>query len=105
MPNCAGSTVCFSRLWVLMRPGSRLRFAKPSGSLRSRSRFPFRNAQKLPTRNIEGKKRAHQEDVDSDYLFGNFLQLAVSRFGCGKPSVIKQTLRRKARTFRLQEIR
>jgi hypothetical protein len=30
--------------------------------------------------------------MDSDYLFDNFLQLAVSRFGCGKPSVIKQTL-------------
>ena len=24
--------------------------------------------------NIEGKKRARQEDTDSDYLFDNFLQ-------------------------------
>jgi hypothetical protein len=30
--------------------------------------------------------------VDSDSLFGNFLQLAASRFGRGKSSVIKQTL-------------
>ena len=31
-------------------------------------------------------------DVDFDYLFANFLQRAVSRFGCGKSRVIKQTL-------------
>ena len=43
-------------------------------------------------RHAVAKKRAAREDVDSDYLFGNFLHLAVSRFGCGKPSVIKQTL-------------
>jgi hypothetical protein len=30
--------------------------------------------------------------VDSDYLFGDCSQRAVSRFGCGKSSVIKQTL-------------
>jgi hypothetical protein len=30
--------------------------------------------------------------VDSDYLFGNCSQRAVSRFGCGKSSVIRQTL-------------
>jgi type III restriction enzyme len=30
--------------------------------------------------------------VDSDYLFGNCLQRVVSQFGCGKSSVIKQTL-------------
>jgi hypothetical protein len=43
-------------------------------------------------RNIAGKKRAGQEDVDSDYLFPNFLQRPASRFGCGKSRVIKQTL-------------
>ena len=43
-------------------------------------------------RNIAAKKRARQEDVDSDYLFGNCSQRAVSRFGCGKSSVIRQTL-------------
>ena len=32
------------------------------------------------------------EDVDSDYLFCDCSQRAVSRFGCGKSSVIKQTL-------------
>ena len=30
-----------------------------------------RGARKQPTQNIAGKKRAHQEDVDSDYLFAN----------------------------------
>ena len=30
--------------------------------------------------------------MDSDYLFGDSSQRAVSRFGCGKSSVIKQTL-------------
>jgi hypothetical protein len=30
--------------------------------------------------------------VGSDYLFGDCSQRAVSRFGCGKSSVIKQTL-------------
>ena len=43
-------------------------------------------------RNTAGKKRAGQEDVDSGYLFGDCSQRAVSRFGCGKSSVIKQTL-------------
>ena len=37
------------------------------------------------------KKQAGQEDTDSDYLFGDCSQRAVSRFGCGKSSVIKQT--------------
>ena len=43
-------------------------------------------------RNTAGKKRAGQEDVDSGYLFGDCSQRAVSRFGCGKSSVIKQAL-------------
>ena len=30
-------------------------------------------------RNIGGKKRVHQEDVDSDYLSSNFLQLPAFR--------------------------
>ena len=30
--------------------------------------------------------------MDSDYLFGDCSQRVVSRFGCGKSSVIKQTL-------------
>ena len=44
---------------------------KPSESQRSRIRFRTRNAPKQPTRNTVAKKRAAQEDVDSDYLFGN----------------------------------
>ena len=47
---------------------------------------------KQPTRSTVGKRRAGQEDTDSDYLFGDCSQRAVSRFGCGKSSVIKQTL-------------
>ena len=39
VPNCTGSAVCFSRLWVLTRPKLRLHFAKPSASQGSRSRF------------------------------------------------------------------
>jgi hypothetical protein len=39
-----------------------------------------RNALKQPTRNIAAKKRAGQEDVDSDYLFGDCSQRAVSRW-------------------------
>jgi len=38
------------------------------------------------------KRRAGQRVVSSDYLFGDNSQRAVSRFGCRKPSVIKQTL-------------
>jgi hypothetical protein len=44
------------------------------------------------TRNTVAKKQAGQEDVDSDYLFRNFLQRPASSFGCGKSRVIKQTL-------------
>jgi hypothetical protein len=36
---------------------------------RSRSRFRYRSARKQPMKNIGGKKRAHREGVDSDYLF------------------------------------
>jgi hypothetical protein len=43
-------------------------------------------------KNIAAKKRARHKDVDSDYLFGDCSQRAVSRFGCGKSNVIKQTL-------------
>jgi hypothetical protein len=43
-------------------------------------------------RNTAGKKRAGQEDMDSDYLFGHRSQRAVSRFGCEKSSVIKQAI-------------
>jgi hypothetical protein len=42
-------------------------------------------------KNIAAKKRARHKDVDSDYLFGDCSQRAVSRFGCGKSKVIKQT--------------
>ena len=84
--------VCFSRLWVLRRAKLRLRFAKPSAPHGSRSRFRWRNAPKESMQNTAAKKRARQKDVDSDYLFGDCSQRAVSRFGCGKSSVVKQTL-------------
>src|SRR5208337_1626240 len=92
VPTCTGFAACFSPLWVLTRPKLRLHFAPPSESQRSRSRFHSRNAPKQPTQNTIAKKQAGQEDTDSDYLFGDCSQRAVSRFGCGKSSVIKQTL-------------
>jgi hypothetical protein len=39
LPNCIGCAVCFSRLSALMRRILVVRFAKPSESQRSRSRF------------------------------------------------------------------
>jgi hypothetical protein len=39
--------------------------------------------------NTAGKRPAGQEDTDSDYLFGDCSQRAVSRFRFGKSSVIK----------------
>ena len=42
--------------------------------------------------NTAAKKQAAQGDTDLDYLFADCSQRAVSRFGCGKSSVIKQTL-------------
>src|SRR4029077_10799512 len=64
---------------MLKRPKLRPRSAKPSESQGSRSRFRYRNALKEPTQNIAGKKRAGQQDVDSDYLFANFLQRPAFR--------------------------
>src|SRR5271165_194174 len=92
VPNNAGSAVCFSRLLVLTRRKLRLRSARPSEPQTSRSPLHWRNARKQPTRNTADKRRAVQANVDSDYLFGDCSQRAVSRFGCGKSSVIKQTL-------------
>jgi hypothetical protein len=54
--------------------------------------FTAETRRKQLTRNTIAKKQAGQEDTDSDYLFGDCSQRAVSRFGCGKSSVIKQTL-------------
>src|SRR5262249_39128922 len=66
-----GSGVCFSRLWVLRRPKLRLRSGPPLAQQRSRSRFRWRDAPRQRTPNTVAKKRADQEDVDFDYLFGN----------------------------------
>jgi hypothetical protein len=38
-------------------------------------------ARKQPTQNIAGKKRAHQEDVDFDYLFANSSSFLPSQLG------------------------
>ena len=38
------------------------------------------NAQKQPTQSIVAKKRAGQEDVDSDYLFANSLERSAFRY-------------------------
>ena len=58
----------------------RLHFAKPSESHESRNRFRYRNAQKQPTQNTVAKKRAGQEDVDSDHLFANSLERHAFRY-------------------------
>jgi hypothetical protein len=71
---------------------SRLRSAQHSESRRNKSQRRYRNAPKQPMRNTADKRRAGQEDTDFDYLFGDCSQRAVSRFGCRKSSVIKQTL-------------
>src|SRR5271157_864650 len=92
MRNCTGSAACFSRLLVPMRPKLRLPSVRPSAPQRSRSRFHWRYAQKRATQYTAAKKRARQEVVDSDCRFVDCSQRAVSRFGCGKSSVIKQTL-------------
>ena len=68
-PNCNGSAVCFLPPWMPPRPRLRLHFEKPSESQGSKGRFRWRNAPKQPTRNTVAKKRAGQEDTDSDYLF------------------------------------
>ena len=60
-------------------PQMKLRFAKPSEPQRSRSRFCLRNAHRPATQNTVAKKQAGQEDADSDYLFGSFLQLLAFR--------------------------
>jgi len=68
-------------------------------------RFRGRNAPKKSTQSTAAKKRAGQEDVDSDYLFGDdSSQGAVSRF-VGSPALSNKRLRCKARTLRLQAIR
>jgi hypothetical protein len=77
MPNCTDFAVCFSRLLVLTRRKSSLRFAQRSEPQNSRSRFHWRHARKQLTRNTAAKKLTLQEDVDSDYLFGNFLELSA----------------------------
>src|SRR5215469_2219260 len=71
MLNCIDSAACFWRRWVPTRPKSRLRLAKPSELQRSRSRFRWRNARKQPMRSTFARKRADQEDLDSDYLFAD----------------------------------
>src|SRR6516225_6812003 len=74
MPSCTCFAVCSSLLLAPPNLKLRLRSVKPSESRGSRSRFRTRSAPKQPTRNIVAKKRVRQEDVDSDYLFGNRLE-------------------------------
>jgi hypothetical protein len=62
---------CFWRPWVLTRLKLRLRSVKPSAQLSGGNRFHLSNARKQATQNTAGKRRARQEDVDSDYLLAN----------------------------------
>jgi len=52
----------------------------------------------------QNRKGARQEDVESDYLFGDSSQRAVSHF-VESQALSNKRLRCKARTLRLQEIR
>ena len=79
MPNCIGFEACFSLTLVLMRPKLKRRFAEPSESRRDRGPFRLGTAPKTATQNIADKKRVRQEDVNSDYLLANFLQLPAFR--------------------------
>ena len=74
-----GFAVCFSRLWVLRRPKLRLRFAQPSAPHGSRKSVSLEKRAEAAYANTAAKKRAGQEDVDSECLFGNFLQRPAFR--------------------------
>ena len=89
-----GSAVCFSRVLAPRGPKLRLRSAMPSKWQRSKKSVSSdqRNAPKKPAQNIHLKKRTHQKDLHSVYLFADCSQRAVSRFGCRKSGVIKQML-------------
>src|SRR6516162_9937759 len=88
MPSCTCFAVCSSLLLAPPNLKLRLPSVKPSVRPSSRSRFHWRSVQKQPTRNIAGKERAGQEEVDSDYVFGNSsnswmrLNLQRSQGGC-----------------------
>jgi hypothetical protein len=65
--------------WVILSPLDNTRCMAFRSGAREASRFRYRNAQKRPTRNTVAKKRAGREAEDSDYLFGNLLQLFACR--------------------------
>jgi hypothetical protein len=79
LSGLTGSVACFSQLWVQTRLKLSLHFARLSESQRSRSRLRYKNAQKQPTQNTAGKEPVPQEDVDSDYPFGNRFQRLAFR--------------------------
>jgi hypothetical protein len=76
---CIGFAACFLRLWVLRRHKLKIHFAKLSGQQNSRSRSCYKTVQEQRTLNTAAKKRAGQQDVDSDYLFGSFLAALLQR--------------------------
>jgi len=72
---------------------------------RSRSRFCWSNALKQPTQNTAAKKRAGQEDVDSDCLFVTARSAPSLGLVVGNPALSNKRLKCKARTLRLQKRR
>jgi hypothetical protein len=74
--NCTGSAVCFLTAFgaegteIEAVFGEAIRIAKEQNSVSLEKRA------EAPTRNIVAKKRAGQEDVDSDYPFGECSQRA-----------------------------
>jgi hypothetical protein len=56
-------------------------------------------------RNIAGKKRAGQEDVDSDYLFDSFLQRPCLPFNIPAPGLcLRSAVRRVTGTSQIRLI-
>jgi hypothetical protein len=72
VPNCNASAKYFLRQRAQTRLKLRQRSRQPSAPQGSKSQFRWRNAQKEHTQ-YHMQKRGRQEDVDFDYLFGNFL--------------------------------
>ena len=69
MPRYTAFGVYFSPPSMRTKLKLRLPSPQPSEPQRSRSRFLWHNEPKQATQNTVVKKRAGQEDVDSDYLF------------------------------------
>jgi hypothetical protein len=76
-PTASGSLILPAATALAFAEGLASNLGCTSTSQGSRNRFHWRHARKQLTRNTAAKKLTLQEDVDSDYLFGNFLELSA----------------------------